>query len=175
MARSPAKTASKKGAGRSKSPARKKSPARSKKSASKKGNGGGGRDDFDNVVVCEDNERPADVADVLGVDVSVLLAANRAKYPGIKANSRLQAGTELIIPKGWDLSKPSAATSSPVKKKRGGGRSKSPKPKPKKKATPKPKKKSPKPKPKPKAKAKRSPPRKRSPSPAAKKKRCSLM
>ena len=58
---------------------------------------GAGR--MDQVVICQNNDKPKDIATALGVDVAALIAANAAKYPGIKASSRLIAGTELIIPK----------------------------------------------------------------------------
>ena len=49
------------------------------------------------VHLAKDNERPADIAELLNMDVKLIIALNKHRFPKLKQNSRLQAGTILII------------------------------------------------------------------------------
>jgi len=48
--------------------------------------------------ICYENETPRDVARTTGVPVSVLLALNLNRYPGLVATSKLRESTFLVLP-----------------------------------------------------------------------------
>ena len=58
------------------------------------------------AFLSKNNDRPSDVAVRLGVDVKVLVATNKGRYPGLRHNSRLKANTRLIYPMTEDGGEP---------------------------------------------------------------------
>jgi hypothetical protein len=56
-------------------------------------------DDIWQVYTAKDNETPAFISKFLGVDLEKLLETNRSEYKGIKAGSKLLAGTVIWLPK----------------------------------------------------------------------------